>query len=88
MLVQTIALSFVFLMLVVAGMAIGVIFSGRRITGSCGGLSAIPGVDQCDVCGRNLNDASKPDCAKQRRKLRTRATIRALSRAVPQRTRQ
>ena len=65
MLVQTIALAFVVLLLAVAGMAVGVVVSGRRIAGSCGGLSAIPGVDQCGVCGRNLRHTSRSDCGKQ-----------------------
>ncbi len=65
MLVQTIALAFFVLLLVVAAMAVGVVLSGRRLTGSCGGLSAIPGVDRCGVCGRDLRDASQTDCGKQ-----------------------
>lgn len=39
--------------LVVAGMAVGVIFSNKPIKGSCGGMSAI-GIDtSCDICGGN-----------------------------------
>ncbi len=70
MLLQTIVLAFAVLLLVVAGMAVGVIFSGRRITGSCGGLNALPGVDQCGVCGRDLRDASQSSCGKQEPDLR------------------
>lgn len=65
MLFETIAAAFVVLLLVVAGMAVGVIVSGRRIAGSCGGLSAIDGVDRCDVCGRDVGDTSKGDCGKK-----------------------
>ena len=36
---QTAILAFGLLCLVVLGMAVGVIFSGRRIKGSCGGLA-------------------------------------------------
>jgi len=64
MLVETIAIAFVVLLLVVAGMAVGVMLTGRRIKGSCGGLSAIPGLDRCDVCGRYLNDPSQVDCGR------------------------
>ncbi len=64
MLLQTTALAFIVLLLVVAGMAVGVIISGRRITGSCGGLSAISGVGRCGVCGRDLRDSSQTDCGK------------------------
>ena len=64
MLVETIAIAFFVLLLVVAGMAVGVMLSGRRITGSCGGLSAISGLDRCDLCGRDLNDPAEADCGK------------------------
>ena len=65
MLAQTIAIAFVVLLLVVAAMAVGVIVSGRRITGSCGGLGALPGIDRCDICGRDVSDASQVDCGKR-----------------------
>ena len=64
MLLQTIAIAFIVLLLVVAGMAVGVIFAGKRITGSCGGLSAIEGSGTCGVCGRDFDDPSQMDCAK------------------------
>ena len=62
MLVQTIVITFIVLLLVVAGMAVGVVVSGRRITGSCGGLSAFEGVDRCGVCGRDMREGSPVDC--------------------------
>ncbi len=68
MLLQTIALAFVVLLLVVAGMAVGVMLSGRRISGSCGGLGALPGAERCGICGQDLRSAAKPDCAEQRSK--------------------
>ena len=61
----TTVLAFIVLLLVVAGMAIGVMLSGRRITGSCGGLSALPGIDRCDVCGRDMRDPSQTECGKR-----------------------
>jgi uncharacterized protein len=49
----TFLLSLVFFLLVVAGMAVGVIFSNKPITGSCGGMGAL-GIDtSCDICGGN-----------------------------------
>ena len=43
--------TFCFIALVVAAMAIGVIFKDQPIKGSCGGMSAI-GIDTaCDICG-------------------------------------
>ena len=46
-------LSFLILMAVVAGMAIGVIRGRAPISGSCGGLNNL-GVDgACEICGGN-----------------------------------
>ena len=63
---QTFAITFVVLLAVVAAMAVGVIFTGRRITGTCGGLSALPGAERCGVCGRDLRGAPQTDCAEQK----------------------
>ncbi len=47
----TLLVSFLVLLLVVAGMAIGVIFGREPIKGSCGGLNNA-GVDSsCELCG-------------------------------------
>ena len=70
MLWQTIALAFIVLLLVVGGMSLGVILSGRPITGTCGGLSALSGGERCGVCGRDRRDSSESDCGKQRPSLR------------------
>ncbi|MEM7233573.1 MAG: (Na+)-NQR maturation NqrM [Planctomycetota bacterium] len=48
---------------VIAGMAVGVIFSNRRIRGSCGGLSAWKdelGKPMCEACADDPN--KKHDC--------------------------
>lgn len=66
MLIDTFLPALIIFLLVMIGMAVGVIFSNRRITGSCGGLNAIPGVDECGVCGKNLRDGSAADCDRQR----------------------
>ncbi|GAA6149512.1 (Na+)-NQR maturation NqrM [Pseudooceanicola nitratireducens] len=55
---DTVVLSFVLLSLVMLGMAVGVIFSGRRIKGSCGGLNAIGDADQCLVCKKEIDPDS------------------------------
>ena len=65
MLIQTIAFAFVIMLLVVVGMAVGVMISGRRITGSCGGLNALPGTDRCGVCGLELREGAPADCSGQ-----------------------
>ena len=44
-------LAFVFMLLVVAAMAVGVLMGRKPIAGSCGGLSAIGMKSACDVCG-------------------------------------
>lgn len=55
---QTAILAFFFLCLIMLGMAVGVIFSGRRIKGSCGGLNAIADADQCLVCKKEIDPNS------------------------------
>nr|WP_282449402.1 (Na+)-NQR maturation NqrM [Roseibium sp. CAU 1639] len=39
-------------------MAVGVIFSGRTIKGSCGGLNAIADADHCLVCNKEIDPNS------------------------------
>lgn len=47
---QTLILSFMVLILIVAGMAVGVLMGRKPIAGSCGGMTAL-GMDvACDVC--------------------------------------
>lgn len=55
---QTLFLAFFLLCLVMLGMAVGVIFSGRRIKGSCGGLNAIADADKCLVCKKEIDPNS------------------------------
>ena len=50
---QVVFISFLVFVAVVLGMAVGVIFSNRRLKGSCGGLSAWRdelGDPMCDAC--------------------------------------
>ena len=42
---STLILAFSVTALAVAGMAVGAIFSGRTIKGSCGGIGNIPGIE-------------------------------------------
>ncbi len=51
----TFALVFTLLLLVMLGMALGVIFAGKRIKGSCGGLNAIGDADHCLVCNKEID---------------------------------
>ncbi len=54
----TFVLAFVLLITVMVGMAIGVIFSGKTIKGSCGGLNAIADADHCMVCNKEIDPNS------------------------------
>lgn len=55
----TFIFAFIVLLLLVAGMAIGVMLRGRPIKGSCGGMSAL-GIDtECDICGGDPNKCEK-----------------------------
>lgn len=49
------------LLLLCAGMAIGVIFSNKPIKGSCGGMSAVGLKGECDLCGRNPADCENAE---------------------------
>ncbi|MFW7377306.1 MAG: (Na+)-NQR maturation NqrM [Oligoflexus sp.] len=45
---------------VIAGMAVGVIFAKKPITGSCGGLNNLNGGDgKCDICGATAADPER-----------------------------
>lgn len=55
---ETFLLAFILLGIVTVGMALGVIFSGRTIKGSCGGLNAISDADQCVVCSKEIDPNS------------------------------
>lgn len=54
----TFILAFGLLLLVMLGMAVGVILMGRTIKGSCGGLNAIAGADRCLVCQKEIDPDS------------------------------
>lgn len=56
--VQTLLFTFALLLLIVLGMSLGVIFAGRRIKGSCGGLNAIGDADKCLVCSKEIDPDS------------------------------
>ncbi|MGO1462079.1 MAG: (Na+)-NQR maturation NqrM [Marinobacter sp.] len=49
----TFLLVFAIVVLLVAGMSVGVIFSGKPISGTCGGIGALGISSSCDICGGN-----------------------------------
>ena len=53
MTLTTLILAFFIMLAVVAGMAVGVAFGRKPISGSCGGLSAVDGNSTCEICGGN-----------------------------------
>lgn len=70
----TFAFAFGLLTLVMIGMAIGVMFRGRTIKGSCGGLNAISDADKCLVCKKDIDPDSPlrerlADCPRARKML-------------------
>jgi hypothetical protein len=68
--VTTFLLAFGLLLLATLAMAIGVIAKGRSIAGSCGGVSAIPGIERCAVCpgrtGSNAPHGARRTCPRRR----------------------
>lgn len=51
----TILLSIALVAVLVAAMAIGVIFGRQPIKGSCGGMSALGLKENCEICGGDRN---------------------------------
>jgi len=56
--VATFAFTFGLLLLVMTGMALGVMLMGKTIKGSCGGLNAIADADHCLVCKKEIDPDS------------------------------
>jgi len=58
-------LSFFVFLCAVAGLAMGVLFSDRKIQGSCGGLATIPGVES--DCGGACRGKEVSQCPRRGR---------------------
>ena len=48
---MTLVLAFVIMLVLVAAMAIGVMFGRKPISGSCGGMKALGMGVSCEICG-------------------------------------
>jgi len=66
---EMILVVFVFMLIVIALMAVGVLLGRKPITGSCGGMSAIGMETACDVCG-----GDKQKCDKENKKVAGKVT--------------
>ncbi len=55
---ETFVFAFVLLLLVILGMSVGVMFRGKTIKGSCGGLNAVEGSDKCLICKKDVDPDS------------------------------
>ena len=70
----TFVAAFILLLVIMLGMALGVLLMGRTIKGSCGGLNAIGDADHCLVCNKEI-DPNSPlreqlgDCPRARKML-------------------
>ncbi len=51
----TLALAFVGMLLIVAAMAVGVLFGRAPISGSCGGMRRLGFTGECEICGGDMS---------------------------------
>ncbi|MEM6638777.1 MAG: (Na+)-NQR maturation NqrM [Pseudomonadota bacterium] len=76
---DTFILAFGIFLVLMLGMALGVILNGRAIKGSCGGLNNIGDADQCLVCSKPIDPNSdlrdRIDCPRARKKAANSDTI-------------
>jgi len=59
--ISTFLVVFVFMTVIVAIMAVGVLFGRKPIAGSCGGMAAVGMESECDVCGGDKTKCDKED---------------------------
>lgn len=58
-------LAFIVLLLVVAGMAIGVMAGRKPIAGSCGGIANLGIEKECGICGNDFSKCTNREDAKE-----------------------
>lgn len=72
---ETFALVFIVLLLIITAMSVGIIFGRKPISGSCGGMSALGMDTACDICG-----GDKSICEDEEEKQRRIAQLNNLDR--------
>lgn len=70
------------MMLVVGGMAIGVMFGRKPIAGSCGGMKALGMNMECEICGGDPSRCESSETSAQAGALAEDATERRGSRTL------
>lgn len=58
---MTTVLAFLVMLLIVAGMSVGVMMGRKPIAGSCGGMKALGLGMDCEVCGGDPNACEQAD---------------------------
>jgi uncharacterized protein len=62
----TAVLAFLIMLVIVAGMSVGVMFGRKPIAGSCGGMKALGMNVECEICGGNPNACDSAPGAQSR----------------------
>lgn len=63
----TFFLTFFILLLVVAGMAVGLIVRGKPIKGTCGGIASLGLGQACEICGGDQNKCDTKTASEPKR---------------------
>jgi len=53
--------TFLVMVVVIAIMSVGVIFGRKPVQGSCGGMTSIEGMSECEICGGKPEECEKSD---------------------------
>lgn len=57
----TVLFSFIIFVLIIAAMSVGVLMGRKPVSGSCGGLAAVDGMGECEICGGNPAKCDEQD---------------------------